>query len=263
MTYDKRVLILFEGKTDQRYFTSIESMGTFSSLLKQGDYTPMLLKTSIYELYGPLIENREYDSLPAYLWRKGLLECLKDTRPQDMFSLIYLVFDFDPLYHLYAPEKILALREHFSDETKEGLLYINYPMVESILDVEKTQDGYRVKRQRPLELCSSDSYKSIVRKETPLRSPSGHPYRFLPAKEFAKVSYASLFRYREITGTKGPWVFSDGKTLLQKEIAARDSGLVLPLSCLPFMALDYNAEEAIKEWDAAKDDVDQSANKAH
>lgn len=253
MTYDKRVLILFEGKDDRRHFNSIESMGTFSSLLKQGDYTPMLLKTSIYELYGPLIENREYDSLPAYLWRRGLLECPKDTRPQDMFSLIYLVFDFDPLYHLYDAEKILALQKHFSDETKEGLLYVNYPMVESILDVERMSDGLRVTKQRPLASCSSKSYKSLIRRETPLRSANGHPYHFLPAKEFAEVSYASLFRYREITGSNGPWVFSDIKALLQKEIAARGNGLVLPLSCFPFMALDYNAKDAMKEWDKAKD----------
>ncbi len=84
-----------------------------------------------------MIQSGEYDSLPVYLCHKGLLKCPENVRPQDMFALIYLIFDFDPLYHLYNPEKIRGLQRYFSDETKNGLLYINYPMVESLFDVEE------------------------------------------------------------------------------------------------------------------------------
>ena len=221
MTSNRRVLILFEGKTDRKHFSSLESMGTFSSLLKQGEYTPILLNTSIYELYGPLIESGEYDSLPAYLCRKGILECPEDVRPQDMFSLIYLVFDLDPLYHLYDPDKIRALQRYFSDETKQGLLYINHPMVEAVLDVEDAQEGLRVKPERPLSLCSSDSYKSLVRKETPLRSPSGHPLRFLPPRVFARVACASLARYRELMDADEPWTLAISRGYSKKRLPQR------------------------------------------
>ena len=228
-------------------------MGTFATLLEQGEYTPVLLKTSIYELYEPLIESGEFDSLPVYLWNKGLLECPENVRPRDLFSLIYLVFDFDPLYHLYDPDKIRALQEHFSDETKDGLLYINYPMVESVLDVEETESGLRVRAERRLCVCSSGAYKGLVRKETPLRSSSDHPLRFLPPKTFAQVSLACLSRYRELMSANGQWSFSDNAGLLEKEISATEKGVVFPLSCLPFMALDYNAQDALEEWREALD----------
>lgn len=67
MTSDRRVLILFEGKTDRKLFSTLRNFGTFSSLLDEDAYVPVLLRTSIYELYEPLIESGEYDSLLVYL----------------------------------------------------------------------------------------------------------------------------------------------------------------------------------------------------
>lgn len=250
MTSEHRVLILFEGKTDKRLFERMVSESTFSSLLSEGRYQPTLLQTSIYELYDPLIkEEHQFDSLTTYLLHKGLISCPENTRPQDLFSLIYLVFDFDPRYHLYDPNIIRKLATYFSDETRKGLLYLNFPMVECLFDVKQTQDGLQVTKERPLSLCSSDSYKALVKKETPFRSPSGHPFTVLGKADFAKVGVASQKRYREIVGGSEEWSFSDLSGLLNQEIEAVDQEIVLPLSCLPFMALDYNAEETIKEWE--------------
>lgn len=81
MISERRVLILFEGKTDRKCLDSLRCLGTFNSLLLQGQYTPVQLNTSIYELYDPLIQSGEYDSLPVYLCHKGLLQCPKDVRP--------------------------------------------------------------------------------------------------------------------------------------------------------------------------------------
>ena len=108
MISERRVLILFEGKTDRKCLDSLRCLGTFNSLLLQGQYTPVQLNTSIYELYDPLIQSGEYDSLPVYLCHKGLLKCPENVRPQDMFALIYLIFDFDPLYQL--PHGGIAIR---------------------------------------------------------------------------------------------------------------------------------------------------------
>lgn len=87
MTSERRVLILFEGKTDKRLFEKIVFGSTFSSLLSDGCYVPTLLQTSIYELYEPLIEQGQFDSLATYLLHRKLIECPSDVRPQDLFSL--------------------------------------------------------------------------------------------------------------------------------------------------------------------------------
>lgn len=250
MTSDRRVLILFEGKTDRKLFSTLRNFGTFSSLLDEDAYVPVLLRTSIYELYEPLIESGEYDSLLVYLYSKHLLEPPENVRPSDMFPLVYLVFDFDPRYHLYNEEKIRALQEYFSDETRNGLLYLNYPMVESLFDLQNDAGEWSVTKQRPLSCCSSDGYKSLVRKQSPFRSPSGHPLQVLPPSLFAKVGLYSLARYQELMGASGDWTFTDVAGLLEKEIDGVKNEVVFPLCCLPFMALDYNVKKTLDEWAA-------------
>jgi hypothetical protein len=252
MIYEgKRVLILFEGPDDKKQFKHLGK--TFVSFLNEGNYQLSVFTTSIYELFEPLIQNKEFDSLPAYLQSKKLFAFPVGTRPQDYFSLIYLVFDFDPKYHLYSPEKIKALQTYFNDETQKGLLYINYPMLEALFDCKKEGASIRITKERPLSCCSSDSYKHLIRKETPFANPkNGHPFNYLPPKPFAMVSIDSMKRYFEILKIESPlfWSFSDIAGVLKEENEAATHGKIFPLSCFPFMALDYNSKEAIEIWNS-------------
>jgi len=219
--------------------------------LRDGGYEPLVFGTSIYELYGPLIERKEADSLPAYLQSIGKISAPEGTRPQDLFSLIYLVFDFDPCYHLFDPRKIEAPQSYFSDETQNGLLYINDPMVEALFDFHKEGGAYSITKEFPLSGCSSDLYKDHVRKDTAFVSPEKrHPFNYLPPQAFAQVSLLSIDRYYEILQIRkrDNWSFSDGAGLLCQEERALLSKKVYPLSCFPFMALDYNSDLALKSW---------------
>lgn len=89
-----------------------------------------------------------------------------------------LAFDFDPLYHLYDPEKIRGLQRYFSDETKNGLLYINYPMVESLFDAEGKDGEFFITPTRPLSLCSSLAYKSTIKNKRHSVRTQGTPCIF-------------------------------------------------------------------------------------
>jgi hypothetical protein len=250
MTSEKKVLILFEGPKDKAQFLHLAK--TFAHLLEEGGYKPVVFGTSIYELYEPLIAKKEADSLPAYLQSIGKISAPEGTRPQDLFSLIYLVFDFDPCYHLFDPKKIEALRAYFSDETQNGLLYINYPMVEALLDCKKEGSSLVLTPEFPMEQCTSALYKDHVRKDTAFVSPEKHhPFNYLPPKAFAQVSLLTLKRYYEILEIRPRdiWSFSDGAALLGKEEKALLAKKVFPLSCFPLMALDYNADDALANWD--------------
>jgi hypothetical protein len=250
MTSDgKKALIVFEGPNDKKQFCHLAK--TFSRFLEEGSYETTVFGTSIYELYEPLILNRDFDSLPAYLQAKKLLTFPSGTRPQDYFSLIYLVFDFDPCYHLFDPEKIKALQSYFSDETISGLLYINYPMVEALFDFKKDKGSYQITKEFPLSLCKSEDYKKHVKDDTDFVSPiSHHAFKYLPPKPFAAVSLLSMERYYGILGIKEEvhWTFSNQALLLELESQAVSRHKVYPLSCFPFMALDYNAQEALTIW---------------
>ncbi|MCI1734597.1 MAG: hypothetical protein LKM30_02560 [Bacilli bacterium] len=250
MTSDsKKVLILFEGSTDKKQFSYLAR--TFSDLLKNGGYQPVVFGTSIYELYKPLIQEQSFDCLASYLAYKHLFDFPKEARPQDYFSLIYLIFDFDPCYHLFDARKIEALQSYFNDETRNGLLYINFPMVEALFDFSKVQGKYQIRSEYPLATCSSDSYKRHIRLHSAFVSPKDHHlYRFLPESEAKTAALLSLGRYRELLSLSAavPWTLTDIPALLKKEEAGVDIGVVYPLSCFPFMALDYNAAAALEEW---------------
>ena len=248
MISEKRVLILFEGKEDRKRFRYFYE--AFSDLLSSNGYETTILSTSIYELYEPLIASGDYDDLPSYLYYKGLIEIEPGRKPNDQFALIYLVFDFDPCYHTYSPDKIRALVSYFSDETRNGLLYVNYPMVEAHYDFHKENDRLCLCKERPLSLCTSDSYKKAIRKESCLRGESGHLYHRLPFETLCKISLLILSRYRELLGLEeeNQWSFSDQKALLEVEIRAFEKETVYPLGCLPIMAMDYNPIEAMKIW---------------
>ena len=247
-TNPKKALVLVEGQTERRQLARLDQ-GLYR-LLEQGGYQITCFGTSIYELYDPLIRERKFDSLGSYLHYKGIVRCPEGIRPQDQFSLIYLIFDLDPLYHLYGDDKIRALQHYFSDETGPGLLYINYPMLEAMFDVERNEDGLLHIRERcPLEECSSEKHKSHVRSFTAFRAPSGHPFSKLSPYCFAKLGMLSIARYRQIMNIAGGrWFFSDLSGLLAKELAAKNQGHIYPLSCFPFMALDFNAESTISFW---------------
>lgn len=58
-------------------------------------------------------------------------ELLKDYT-RDSFAYIYLFFDYDAHSTLADDNKIKEMLKFFNNETRNGLLYISYPMVEAI-----------------------------------------------------------------------------------------------------------------------------------
>ena len=63
-----------------------------------------------------------------------------NTQVDSTFSSIYLIFDYDPQYHKYDSKKLEYFANRFNNETEEGLLILNYPMFESMFDIEESED---------------------------------------------------------------------------------------------------------------------------
>jgi hypothetical protein len=244
----KKVLIVTEGKMDKRQLrkTAVQ----FFDYLKEDDYEIVEFKTSLYELYEPLHDG-EADSLPALLIEQGKLKNNENLRASDMFALIYLIFDFDPLYHLYSEEKASWLCSFFNDETRNGLLYFNFPMVEALFDVVGECKAILCLREKvDLNVCSSECYKALVKHQTALVNKSlkeRHPLTYLTGQLCFDVSKVHLARYFQIVGEsdKEKWTQSNMPILLQKEIEYTHLGFVKPLSCFILMAMDYNSETTL------------------
>jgi hypothetical protein len=90
---------------------------------------------------------------------------LKDIR-EDEVSEIYLFFDYDFQEKSRTLEennkRLSEMLEYFTDETDNGKLYINYPMVESLRYTKELPDNdywhYTVSRQK----CQEDNFKHQV-----------------------------------------------------------------------------------------------------
>ena len=163
------ILFVFEGKDDKSYFESIKQLFFPEKL----DTFVCTYNSNIYSLYTKLMEHDalngafEVDTvsvLKEILLEKGD-ETLKDIR-EDEVSEIYLFFDYDFQEKARTLEennkRLSEMLDFFTDETANGKLYINYPMVESLRYTKELPDSdywtYTVTRQQ----CQEVRFKRLV-----------------------------------------------------------------------------------------------------
>ena len=165
------ILFVFEGKDDKTYFESIKQL----FFPEKPDTFVCTYNSNIYSLYSKLMEHDalngafEVDTvsvLKEILLEKGD-ETLKDIR-EDEVSEIYLFFDYDFQENARTLEennkRLSEMLKFFTDETANGKLYINYPMVESLRYTKELPDNdywtYTVTRQQ----CQEVRFKRLVHK---------------------------------------------------------------------------------------------------
>ncbi len=129
----KNILFIVEGEA-----TEVTFLKRIAKKIPGYAYLIYSYKTCIYELYEELILDEYLDILLT------LREKSKKNRKNlfdKNYTDIYLVFDFDPQYHKFAPEKIKKMLMFFNDSTDKGKLFLNYPMMESYRHLRDMPDS--------------------------------------------------------------------------------------------------------------------------
>ena len=153
------ILFVFEGKDDKAYFEAIkrlffpEKSDTFVCTYNSNIYS-LYTKLKSHDALKEMLEVDTVSVLKEILLEKGD-ETLKDIR-EDEVSEIYLFFDYDFQEDSGTFEennnRLSELLGYFTNETGNGKLYINYPMVESLRYTKELPDEnywqYTVTRQR-------------------------------------------------------------------------------------------------------------------
>lgn len=131
----ERTLFVFEGeRVEKLYFKSLER--AFFS-----DEKGRLLATfqnDLYELYEQVATD---DDLDIFELVKELNpsadkdECIKSLR-RDQIGQIYLFFDLEPCDQKFEGARLIDMLRHFNNETEHGKLFISYPMIEAIRDID-------------------------------------------------------------------------------------------------------------------------------
>lgn len=123
-------LFIFEGaKTEGKLVEKLER-----NFLGDRHAIKCVYDAEIYQLYRALNDDSGFPLDIVSLLKertKENEETLKDYN-RDSFAFVYLFFDYDAHSTLADDDKITEMLSFFDDETREGMLYISYPMVEAI-----------------------------------------------------------------------------------------------------------------------------------
>lgn len=132
------ILCVYEGKRETAWFQSIKRL-----FLKDEYVECFVVDGTFHNLYKSLVENG-WDVVGAFRQienRKG--ERNLSSYKESDFSEVYLFFDYDP----HSRHSIGALNSElcemlafFDNETENGKLYVNYPMIEALRYTKQLPD---------------------------------------------------------------------------------------------------------------------------
>lgn len=165
----KRTLLIVEGNHEKNVLFYL-IFKCFPELNINKDDV-WIYSTNIYQLYNNIIEeygvecfdqNDDID-LPFVVSKKLKLSPI--CRKKD-FTNILLVFDYERQDPEFSEHKIMQMQKTFYDMAEMGMLYINYPMIESYRHINAWKDEEYVERKYRASLKRGSEYKNLVKQES-------------------------------------------------------------------------------------------------
>ena len=155
-----KILFICEGEKTEKKFCNLIIDRYFIDNKKPKEY--VAFGANIYSLYDEMSKDRDLDIIELIREKAKLKKDMATYEKLTMggFDEVYLIFDYE--YHApqYTFQKILEMAEIFDNETENGKLYINYPMMESFKHFKSIPDedfnNYKISKEECLK------YKKIV-----------------------------------------------------------------------------------------------------
>ena len=151
------ILFVFEGgKAEPMVFDSIGEL-----FLSKEELCVLKCEHDLPTLYSNLRAN-EYDLFRSLPFKENNIYLPEDKRLDTLFSQIFLFFDYD-FQNRLGTQKVNGILDEmldfFSDETENGKLYINYPMIESLKYTKEIPDANYWRYVATREECASHKFK--------------------------------------------------------------------------------------------------------
>ena len=154
------ILFVFEGNVaEPKIFESLNKL-----YFSQEEVKIVCCKHDLPTLYSHLVKCG-YDLFRSLPLKENGIAIPKDTRIDTLFSQIFLFFDYDFQHHGgldYVNRMLKEMLDFFDDETENGKLYINYPMVESLKYTKQMPDNNFYNYIATREDCANHKFKSMA-----------------------------------------------------------------------------------------------------
>ena len=126
----------------------------------------LIFETNIYILLSKIIEEYgddwyEQDIDLPYLFSK--IKGYAQRESKKNYTNVLLIFDYERHDSNFSQIGIERMQKYFSNSEDMGKLYINYPMVESYMDLKGLNDASFEDRTISSNMTNGDEYKNRVR----------------------------------------------------------------------------------------------------
>jgi hypothetical protein len=236
-----KILFIFEGaKTEKHIFENLPEI--FNKKLMNGSIFTAHC-TVIYKLWKDLSEDE-------YLSPFELIKNLNDKNKialkgliKDDISQIFLFFDYDGHDPTANDDTLIDILEFFNEETDNGKLYINYPMVESIKDINQNE----IFKDKVVPAKINIHYKNLVSETSDyihFNLLTDKCWQFLFKEQFSKANFITTGNYSLYSDRIEQKIIF--RKQLEKYIIPNEQ--VAVLSSIPLYWIDYLGLEFMNTW---------------
>ena len=205
------ILFVFEGaRAEPNIFKSLNRL-----YFRQEEVRIVSCKHDLPTLYKHLVEN-DYDLFRTLPLEENDIDIPKDKRIDTLFSQIFLFFDYDFQHRGgldYVNDILDEMLDYFDDETENGKLYINYPMVESLKYTKQMPDEEYYKYTVTREDCANHRFKGMAEA---FAYPQAKAYKFIDLDKTNESEVLNNWELLKLQNVKKANYIVNGKIDLPK-----------------------------------------------
>ena len=160
----KKVLLIVEGNHEKNKLLN-RILQSFPEINIDKDNI-LIYETNIYALLSKIVEEYgqdwyEQDIDIPYLFSK--IKGYPQRESKRNYTNVLLIFDYERHDPNFSQLGIERMQEYFSNSEDMGKLYINYPMVESYMDLIGIEDPSYEYRKASSNMSNGNAYKNSVK----------------------------------------------------------------------------------------------------
>ena len=219
------------------------------------DLVKIIFKSNIYSLYGKLKDDEDFLDVVEILKEQHTDDKELQNLDRDAVSQVFLFFDLD--IHGLAQsieesyEQLNELVQFFDNETKNGKLFLSYPMVEAI-NICDIENGLMSDDRKlfTIDNCLNGGFKRFANNlnrdsKTICRANCRENWLIISKANYEKAKWLMHLSSEELFPVLNQ--MQQDVILQHQQVLIKQDNIVATLSAFPFFLLDYLGPEKISK----------------